>query len=256
MLFLNNASILTVPVDYHTHSVLVNEKTSLQKRESAKIDSYLGENMKNAPELKELFVLSILVLILFPTPFEHSPSPAFGMNPVQTQSFLKPERMTDSIALTLFMLINEERERHGLKTLRWDIKLTRLAENHSRDMADTGDLSHISSDWKTYPIRLFGSDILYQNAGENVAFSETFIPEIIHQSLMDSSEHREEILAPEYDSVGLGVSYNSRKKGFYITQNFILSLRPLYSGTENRCLENSRISPFQGHRGSGVFVGF
>ena len=183
-------------------------------------------------ELKKLLFAGALLLLFTAFFFVEILPASHAREQPQPQSGLNPEKMTGTIRESIFDLINEERGRHGLKPLRLDQKLSTVAEGHSRDMASSGHLSHVSSDWKTYLQRLFDSEILYQKGGENVAFSETFIPEIIHQSLMDSKGHREQILKADYDSVGLGVAYSRAKKGYYVTQDFILSLtlRPVGKG--------------------------
>lgn len=159
---------------------------------------------------------------------------SFGENPagrreerrVQTQvrTELRLEKMTGNIAESLFALANEERTRRGLGPLLLDPDLSGIAEKHSRDMSEAAGLSHISSDRKTYAQRLSVGQVFFQAAGENVVFSETFVPEIIHQSLMDSPNHREEILTPGYDFIGIGVVYSKDKKGFFVTQDFLRSL--------------------------------
>ncbi|MFC2166119.1 CAP domain-containing protein, partial [Acidobacteriota bacterium] len=116
----------------------------------------------------------------------------------------------------------DEREDQGLSPLEILPELITLARDHCRDMAQQNRLSHDSSDGKTYPDRLVGAGLYFLEGGENAAFSETFSSQLIHQSLLDSPEHRENILSPSFDQVGIGVIYK-RDRGFYITQDFLRS---------------------------------
>jgi len=90
-------------------------------------------------------------------------------------------------------------------------------------MANQGEPSHLSSNGKTLTDRLEDTGLFYVDAGENVAFSETFMAEFIHKELFESKEHRENILDPDYTQIGIGVIH-LENKGYYVTQDF---LRPL-----------------------------
>lgn len=129
------------------------------------------------------------------------------------------------IEKSLFKFINKEREKINLKPLKYSMKLSIIANKHSKDMAEQKKLSHLFSDGKSYIDYLVKQDFYFIKTGENIAFSETFVPEIIHSTLMNSPEHRENILNKDFDMVGIGVFY-LEKKGYYITQDFIQSLKP------------------------------
>jgi len=122
----------------------------------------------------------------------------------------------------VFRLLNEERESRGLSPLETLPELVTLARNHSQDMARQGRLTHDSSDGKTYSDRLVEAGLYFLGNGENGAFSKTFSSRLIHQSLLSSPEHRENILNPNFDQVGIGVFYQ-KDKGFFVTQDFLRS---------------------------------
>jgi uncharacterized protein YkwD len=146
----------------------------------------------------------------------------FGQQPL-----LQRSNVTE-IEDQLLKLINQSRAQHNLEPLDSSSYLRAIARAHSQDMASGGSLSHISTTGETYTERLATEDVLFGHHGENVAFSQTFVPEIIHQSLMDSPEHRKNILKPEFEIIGIGVFFQT-DKGYYITQDFI---RPLTIETE------------------------
>jgi len=147
--------------------------------------------------------------------------------PGQKQKKEPPSHIKDVLAIEqdLFELINKERKDHGLSTLRLSLDLNQLARQHSQDMASCQTLSHLSSSGKSYEERLVEVGFYYISRGENVAFSETFVAEFIHHPLMESPEHKKNILGTAFDKVGIGVIF-VEKKGYYITQDFIQSLEP------------------------------
>ncbi|MGD9344552.1 MAG: CAP domain-containing protein [Candidatus Aminicenantes bacterium] len=130
---------------------------------------------------------------------------------------------TKEIENELFDLINRERAKQGLSLLQISKSLIPLARRHSKDMAERSDLTHISSDGKTYAERLKEAGLFFKGTGENVAFSQSFLPETIHNSFMRSKGHRENILDPRFDKIGIGVHLR-KDEGYYITQDFLTSL--------------------------------
>lgn len=125
-----------------------------------------------------------------------------------------------SLEKTLFELVNQERQKRGLHAVRFSADLSRLARSHSQDMASREELTHSSSDGKSYLERLIEADFHFIAIGENVAYSNTYQPELIHKGLMDSPGHRENILTPGFDEVGIS-AFLRKGSGYYITQDFI-----------------------------------
>ena len=120
---------------------------------------------------------------------------------------------------TLFELVNKERQKRGLAAVRFSPDLSRLARRHSQDMASREELTHSSSDGKSYLERLIKAGFHFIAIGENVAYSNGYQPELIHQELMDSPGHRENILTPGFDEVGIAAVFREGN-GYYITQDF------------------------------------
>ncbi len=130
---------------------------------------------------------------------------------------------TREIEQGLYDLINRERAKQGIPLLQISKSLISIARSHSQDMAVQSDLTHISNDGKTYAKRLHEAGLFFKGSGENVAFSQSFLPEAIHDSFMRSQGHRENIMDTRFDTIGIGVFYN-KDKGYYITQDFMTSL--------------------------------
>lgn len=106
----------------------------------------------------------------------------------------------------VLILVNGERQRHGLQPLRINRALRRAAQAHADDMAAHDQMSHSSSDgtdWDRRVSRYFGGD----HIGENVA--EGFMdPRKVFYAWMNSAPHRHNILREEYRLTGIGWTGN------------------------------------------------
>jgi uncharacterized protein YkwD len=173
---------------------------------------------KNLPLQKLIPVLLTLLFLFLPC------SAA-----LQEKEYYSEPLDSSAIEKEILKWINSERKKRSLPEVQLNPKLSSLARDHSQDMIQMeleDKLSHISSDGRTYTERLIQAGFYFSANGENVAYSETFYPEYIHNSLMESPQHRENILNPEFDQVGIGVVYNN-DDGYYVTQDFIRSVQLL-----------------------------
>lgn len=114
-------------------------------------------------------------------------------------------------------LVNKERLRRGLNALEKDPEMRVVARLHSKDMFQRGYFSHFTLENKTPFDRMKALKIEYRTAGENLALAQTV--EIAHQGLMKSKGHRENILNPKFNRVGIGIMVGGIY-GLMITQNF------------------------------------
>ena len=112
-------------------------------------------------------------------------------------------------------LINESRNNHGLSSIVLSDELSDLALGHSKDMADNNFFSHINEDNETPEDRRNNAGIL-TGVSENIAKDVSI--EFAHEGLMRSATHRDNILDPEWQRVGIGID---KEDGYlYITQEF------------------------------------
>jgi hypothetical protein len=121
-----------------------------------------------------------------------------------------------SKAEQLFTMANQVRAAHGLNPLQWDPALAVAALNHCARMAVEGPIAH------QYP----GEPDLGERAGqagahfslleENVADGEQ--PVQIHQAWMNSQGHRDNLLNPAVDR--LGVAVVARGNRLYAVEDF------------------------------------
>ena len=169
-------------------------------------------------QLKRIAISLVLFLLLAPPCAKN----LFCLKQEKKPSIQKKDVST--IEQDLFKLVNRARQKHDLAPVRFSPPLSSLARKHSLDMALRGDISHFSTSGKAYYERLVEGDFYFIKNGENVAFSQTFISEFIHQGFMDSPGHRANILDPDFDEVGIGVVFKE-DDGYYVTQDFIRSLK-------------------------------
>jgi uncharacterized protein YkwD len=118
---------------------------------------------------------------------------------------------------TMLSMVNAERRAHGLRPLQADPEAAAVALAHCKDMFERGYVSHYSPEGKSPWERMRDAGLRFFTAGENISFART-LP-MAHESLMESPEHRANILRPTFGRVGIGVLDGGRY-GLMVTQNF------------------------------------
>jgi uncharacterized protein YkwD len=129
-----------------------------------------------------------------------------------TQARARPDLEADMLEL-----VNAERRTAGLKPVKPDPDLTRVARAHSRDMFERGYFSHFSPEGRNLGDRLQQAHIGYLSAGENLALAPTL--HTAHTGLMRSPGHRANILRPQFGRLGIGILDGGRH-GLMVTQAF------------------------------------
>lgn len=116
-------------------------------------------------------------------------------------------------------LTNQKRVAHGLKPLRANWQLSRMARHKAWDMRDRGYFSHDSPTYGS-PFQMMRSyRIGYSYAGENIAAGQPTPSEVVN-GWMKSPGHRRNILDPNYTQIGVGFAKGG-KYGYYWVQVFI-----------------------------------
>lgn len=117
----------------------------------------------------------------------------------------------------MLSLVNQERTKAGLPVFTLDWKLTELARLKSQDMYKNNYFSHTSPTYGSplnmerqagYSARVMGA--------ENIAKAAT--TSRAHDLLMGSPGHKANILNPQHDSIGIGITKTNG--GVYVTQLF------------------------------------
>ncbi|MFL5648356.1 MAG: CAP domain-containing protein [Chloroflexota bacterium] len=143
--------------------------------------------------------LSVAVLFAVTSVVAYAaPSRAFGWD---SGSF------SSSSESTLITLTNRSRANAGLPALKVDSTLTSVARWRSKDMIVRDYFSHTIPGYGKVWDKLAAVGYCYRNAGENIGWNnypDDIATSAIHQSFMDSSGHRANILGKAWDHIGVG----------------------------------------------------
>ncbi|MGP0689809.1 CAP domain-containing protein [Priestia aryabhattai] len=113
-------------------------------------------------------------------------------------------------------LVNQERAKVGLKPLKINAELSRVARFKSADMHDKKYFDHTSPTYGD-PFKMMKAfGISYNSAGENIAYGQKTPAEVM-KAWMNSSGHKANILNSSYTEIGIGYVAD----GSYWTQQFI-----------------------------------
>ena len=120
----------------------------------------------------------------------------------------------------IFHLVNAERAMQEQYTPYFSYKtnLDQVAQAHSEDMVRRNFFSHTNPDHLEPIDRLHAAQIFPSYAGENIA-SRSMDAFHLHESLMDSYDHRMTILDPGFTKVGFGLAFD-KFNAPYLTQVF------------------------------------
>jgi hypothetical protein len=118
----------------------------------------------------------------------------------------------------MLCLVNKARGENGLPNLGMDSRLIDAAQDHSNDMANMNSLSHYGSDGTDPSARVTQSGYNWLAVAENVANGAKDAQTCFKQ-LMNSPEHKANILGSQYTQFGSAVAYGGDGTPFY-TQDF------------------------------------
>lgn len=117
----------------------------------------------------------------------------------------------------LFAATNEIRRQSKQPALVPNLTLQEVARSHARDMLAKGYFSHISPANEDVTKRVSKTNIQVLTVGENLANAATV--EIAQAGLLASKAHRENIVSPDYNAVGIAV-LDAGKYGKMIVEVF------------------------------------
>ncbi|GAA3117895.1 CAP domain-containing protein [Streptomyces echinatus] len=112
-------------------------------------------------------------------------------------------------------LVNKERAKAGCRALKVNAKLTKAAQNHSKDQSVHHRMSHTGSDGSNPGQRITRAGYRWRGYGENVAYGYG-TPAKVMNGWMHSPGHKANILNCSFKEIGVGVSGTSH----YWTQDF------------------------------------
>ena len=115
----------------------------------------------------------------------------------------------NSAAERVLQLTNSHRSSSGLKALKLDAELCRVAQAKADDMAAKGYFSHQSPTYGSPSDMLKAFGVSYRYMGENIARGYSSADKVV-EGWMNSSGHRANILNGNFTALGVG--YNSAAK--------------------------------------------
>ena len=137
-------------------------------------------------------------------------------------------------------LLNQARSQQGLSPLKMDERLTRAARKHSELMAEHSAISHDFEGEPPLQIRIANENLYADRVSENIAYNNRTI-QTAHEGLMHSPPHREAILDPNFDVVGVGVLRVGDE--IYVTEDFAHKL-PEYSEPQAEAVTETAIARY------------
>lgn len=148
-----------------------------------------------------------------------TPIPAAAHAQVTSPIILLPEeaRFVD--------LTNADRMNARLNPLTVDPVLVAAAREHSREMCEKNYFSHDSPTPSTHTpmmryLEELGARPQYAMVGENLFYCSTVDVNRGEYAFMHSPPHRENILNPRFDSIGIGV-WKGDDGSFWVTEMFL-----------------------------------
>jgi hypothetical protein len=113
-------------------------------------------------------------------------------------------------------LTNADRAQQGLQPLKWDPALAQAAAQHAQMMAQQSSLSHQYPGEPDLVARAGTAGAHFRSIAENVALAPS--PQALEQEWMHSTPHRNNILDPHMNAIGVGVV--KRGGNYYAVEDF------------------------------------
>ncbi|MFF9784669.1 Uncharacterized conserved protein YkwD, contains CAP (CSP/antigen 5/PR1) domain [Streptomyces sp. SceaMP-e96] len=123
--------------------------------------------------------------------------------PAASPSAAKATAEASGATARVVELVNDERRKAGCSPLTVNAKLTKAAQDHSKDMADHRNMSHTGSDGSSPEDRITRAGYNWSSYGENVAYGYS-TPESVMEGWMTSPGHKRNILDCSFKEIGVG----------------------------------------------------
>jgi len=145
-----------------------------------------------------------------------------------TNTTARPRTTTARFAPTgdeqrAFDLINAQRQKRGESSLVWDAELTRMAREHSANMAGQNFFDHTDPQGRNMTMRASAEGVTGWSAiAENIAYNSGYDDPAAFavERWLISAKHRENILRESFTHSGIGVARAADGR-VYFTQVFV-----------------------------------
>jgi uncharacterized protein YkwD len=152
-------------------------------------------------------LIALLALVALPA------SPAVAGSPCPGAAAVPTQRTLDSARQATICLLNRERTKRGLPSLRTNGTLQASARDYAQDMVRLSFFDHVSPSGETLTDRIKRDTRYLAGAqgweiGENIAWGTgaRATPAQIVSGWMNSAGHRQNILHPGFREMGLGIA--------------------------------------------------
>jgi uncharacterized protein YkwD len=113
-------------------------------------------------------------------------------------------------------LTNEARAKEKLPPVKANAILTKVARAHAANCARQHKMEHVL-DGQTPAQRVDKAGYDYRSVGENLAVAEKDATTAkVVKSWMESQVHRDNVLSPKYDEIGLGLATDDKGQMYYV----------------------------------------
>lgn len=112
-------------------------------------------------------------------------------------------------------LVNEERKKAGLTSLKTDSQLTKLAQLKAEDMAKNKYFSHTSPTYGSAFNMMKTYGVAYKTAGENIAKGQKTATAVMN-GWMNSQGHKANILSSKFTSIGVGYATDGNGTAYWV----------------------------------------
>ncbi|HEX5268931.1 MAG TPA: CAP domain-containing protein [Gemmataceae bacterium] len=112
-------------------------------------------------------------------------------------------------------LTNDARAKEKLPPLKANAVLMKVARAHAANMAKQHKMEHVLDD-KNPSQRIDKAGYDYRSVGENIAAGEKGATiAAIFKGWMESKVHRDNILSPKYEEIGIGLATDDKGETYY-----------------------------------------
>lgn len=145
-----------------------------------------------------------------------------GLNSKPKQVTPAPSQSVD--IYKLWQLTNQDREKAGLQPLKLNEKLSRVSEARCADMVKQNYYAHVNPQGLTPQNFITNGGLKWNMSGENLA-AGSYTAETVNTGWLNSPEHKENIMYPQYTDMGIAVCHSSNSAifgaGTIILEDFI-----------------------------------
>ena len=160
-----------------------------------------------------LGALFVLVAMLATAPA------AMGARACESASATPAKAAKRTMVRATLCTLNAQRERHGLRPLKLNKRLSKAARRHARDMVRRDYFAHDTLGGTSFVDRIrrtgYLRDAQRWTVGENLAWGThaSSAPRAITTMWMNSPGHRANILSPSFREVGIGLALGAPGAG-------------------------------------------